>query len=267
MPKEKDKGKDKAFFHFADDWIVGNDACRGPWSVDACHAGPVTGTIARAAERAVPGKQLVRLTISFQRPIPMAGFRIAAKPERDGRSATTASAELRDRSGRICAVASSVHLASYSPTGFPTPSIPHPVFADARKGEFPVQRPLHDLPFFGFGIEAAYPQGETGAPGPTTIWMNTLPLFDDENPSPFQTLCPIADCGNGISRNAEFSAVSCVNADLTVLAYRLPESKWIASSAISFWEPNGIGMSQATLFDTRGALGVALQTLIIRPTT
>ncbi len=259
--------KDKAFFHIADDWIVANDACRGPWSIDACHAGPVTGTIARAVEMAVPGKQLVRLTLSFQRPIPMAGFRIAAKLERDGRAATTASAELRDRSGRICAVASSMHLASYAPTEFPTPSIPHPVFADARKGEFPVQRPLHDLPFFGFGIEAAYPPGETGAPGPTTIWMRTLPLFDDEDPSPFQTLCPIADCGNGIARNAEFSVASFVNADLTVLAYRLPESKWLASSAISFWEPNGIGMSQATLFDARGALGVALQTLIVRPTT
>jgi hypothetical protein len=34
---------------------------------------------------------------------------------------------------------------------------------------------------------------------------------------------------------------------------------------VSFWEPNGIGMSQATLFDTRGPVGAALQTLIVRP--
>lgn len=258
---------DKAFFHRDGDWIVANDACRGPWSVDACHAGPVTGAMARAVEQAVPGKQLVRLTLSFQRPIPMAGFRIAAKLEREGRAATTASAELSDRSGRICALASSLHLTAYPPVEFPTQSIPHPVFADARKGKFPVQNPLHDLPFFGFGIEAAYPPGETGEPGPTTMWMRTMPLLEDEQPSPFQTLCPIADCGNGISRNAEFAVASFVNADLTVLAYRLPESEWIASSAISFWEPNGIGMSQATLFDTRGALGIALQTLIIRPTS
>ncbi|MCI0517738.1 MAG: thioesterase family protein [Woeseiaceae bacterium] len=258
---------DKAFFHRDGDWIVANDACRGPWSADACHAGPVTGTMARAVERAVAGKQLVRLTLSFQRPIPMGGFRISAKLERDGRAATSASAELHDRSGRICAVASSLHLTSYAPTPFPTPSIAHPVFAEAKKGRFPVEKPLHDLPFFGAGIEVAYPPGESGDPGPTTVWMRTLPLFDDEDPSPFQTLCPIADCGNGISRNAEFAVASFVNADLTVLAYRLPESKWIASSAISFWEPNGIGMSQATLFDTRGALGVALQTLIIRPTS
>jgi hypothetical protein len=235
--------------------------------VDACHAGPVTGTIARAVEAAVSAKQLVRLTISFQRPIPMAGFRIAAKLERDGRAATTASAELRDRSGRICAVGSSLHLATNSFAPFPTQTIPHPVFADARMGGFPVQRPLHDLPFFGAGIEAAYPPGETSEPGPTTVWMRTLPLFGDEEPSPFQTLCPIADCGNGIARNAEFSVASFVNADLTVLAYRLPESKWLASSAMSFWEPTGIGMSQATLFDARGSLGVALQTLIIRPTS
>jgi hypothetical protein len=97
--------------------------------------------------------------------------------------------------------------------------------------------------------------------------MRTLPLLEGEEPSPFQTLCPIADCGNGIGRNAEFGIASFVNADLTVFSCRLPESKWLATSAISLWEPNGIGMSQATLFDTRGVLGVALQTLIVRPTS
>lgn len=256
---------DKAFFHTDGDWLVGNDACRGPWAVDACHAGPVSGAMARAVERAVTGKQLVRLTLSFQRPIPMAGFRISARLEREGRAAATASAELHDRSGRVCAVASSLHLATYAPVPLPTPSVAHPVFAEARKGRFPVEKPLHDLPFFGESIEAAYPPGESGQPGPTTVWMRTLPLLEDEVPSPFQTLCPIADCGNGISRNAGFDVASFVNADLTVLAYRLPESRWLASSAMSFWEPNGIGMSQATLFDTQGALGVALQTLIVRP--
>jgi len=38
------KKNSPAFFASADgEWFTGNDAARGPWSADACHAGPVTG--------------------------------------------------------------------------------------------------------------------------------------------------------------------------------------------------------------------------------
>jgi hypothetical protein len=97
------------------------------------------------------------------------------------------------------------------------------------------------------------------------MWMKTLPIVEGEIASPFQRLCTIADCGNGISRNAEFTDASFINADLTINVFRLPESEWLASQAKSFWESTGIGMSHATLFDTRGAIGVALQTLIVKP--
>ena len=36
--------------------------------------------------------------------------------------------------------------------------------------------------------------------------------------------------------------------------------------AISHWQPNGVGLSHATLFDEDGPIGNALQTLIVRPT-
>jgi hypothetical protein len=256
---------DKAFFRADGEWIIGNGAARGPWSADACHAGPVTGAIARALETAVTDKQLVRLTLGFERPIPMAGFRIEANVERSGRGTTAARAVLRDRDGRTCVSVSGLFLAVHAFAELPTATVPQPDFDEAVDGAFPVERALHDLPFFGSGIEVKYPPGATRKPGPTTVWMRTLPIVQGEKPSPFQSLCPIADCGNGIARNAEFSEASFVNADLTVTAYRLPESDWLASQAVCFWEPTGIGMSQATLFDTRGALGVALQTLIVRP--
>lgn len=259
--------KDKAFFRSDGDWFVGNGVSRGPWSEDACHGGPVTGLIARAIEKITidSGKQLTRLTVSFRRPIPISGFRVGAKVERSGRTATTATATLRDSEDRVCVIASSLHLATHSFESLPSASIPHPSFEEAIPGDFPVMQAAHDLPFFGSGIEVAYPPGETSKPGPTTLWMRTLPILEDEESSPFQLLCPIADCGNGISRNTEFSETSCVNPDLTVVVYRLPESAWLATEAMSFWQPSGIGMSHAMLFDTVGALGAALQTMIVRP--
>ena len=95
--------------------------------------------------------------------------------------------------------------------------------------------------------------------------MRTLPIVDGEAPSPFQSLCPLADCGNGISRNSTFAEATFVNPDLTIAVFRLPESEWLAASARSFWEPTGVGLSQAQLYDTKGAIGFALQTLIVKP--
>lgn len=102
-------------------------------------------------------------------------------------------------------------------------------------------------------------------PGPTILWVHTVAILENERPSPFQTLWPIAECDNGIFRNADAATVSFVNADLTIVAYRLPESAWLASQAISYWQPSEIGVAQATIFDKPGSLGSALQTLIVRP--
>jgi len=256
---------DEAFFRADNEWFVGNGASRGPWAADACHAGPVAAVIARSLERVVPEKQLTRLTINFRRPIPISGFRVDAEIERNGRSATTALAKLCDEDDQVCATATSLHLATHSYEELPSASVPHPSFEEARSGEFFGEDVLHDLPYFSSGVEIAYPPGETRDPGPTTLWMRTIPILENETPSPFQSLCPIADCGNGISRNADISKVNFVNADLTVAVYRLPESDWLASEAISFWQSSGIGISQATLFDKVGSVGTALQTLIVRP--
>ena len=116
--------KDRAFFHLDGDLIVGNDAARGPWSADACHAGPVTGAIARAFEQLVTDKQLVRMSLTFHRPVPMDGFTTAAAIEREGRSVTTATASLVSADGRTCAVAHSLHIATVSFETLPTTSVP-----------------------------------------------------------------------------------------------------------------------------------------------
>lgn len=257
--------QDRAFFRLDGDVIVGNDAARGPWSADACHAGPVTGVIARSLEQLVSDKQLVRMSLTFHRPVPLAGFVAEAHVERAGRNVTTAAASLVTGDGKTCAAAHSLHIATEPFAALPTATVPAPDFSEARAGSFPVERAVHGLPFFNSGIEVAYPPGETPDAGPTMLWMRTLPIVEGERSTPFQSLCPLADCGNGISRNSTFAEATFVNPDLTINVFRLPESDWLASSALSFWETSGIGMSQAQLFDTKGPIGFALQSLIIRP--
>ena len=257
---------ERAFFSIRDDeWFVGNDGARGPWSEHACHAGPVSGLLARALERAIGDKQLVRITADYFRPVPMAGFRIEAEVVRDGRAVASGRATLLDGEGRVCATATSLSIVRSDFENLPTSVIDMPNRRDAVPGNFVVETAHHDKPFFGDSIEVLYPPGESNSPGPTTVWMKAPPLLAGEKPSPFQSICPLADCGNGISRNTNLDVATFVNPDLTIVLHRLPETTWHASSAISFWEPSGIGLSQATLFDEKGPVGVASQALLVQP--
>ena len=254
------------FFSIRDgEWFVGNDGARGPWSADACHAGPVTGLLVRALEHAIDDKQLVRITANYVRPIPMSGFRIETETVRNGRAVAAGTATLIDADGKTCATATSLHIMKSDFDSLPTSTIDVPNRRDAVPGKFVVESAHHDKPFFRDWIEVAYPPGESNTPGPTTIWMKAPPLLTGENPSPFQSICALADCGNGTSRNANLDEASFVNPDLTIILHRLPETEWHALSAISFWEKSGIGLSQATLFDEKGPVGVASQTLLIQP--
>lgn len=249
------------------EWFVGNDPARGPWSADACHAGPVTGLIARALEQAVTDKQLVRITVNFVRPVTMHGFRIRTEITRAGKAATTAIATLEDKEGKIYASATSLHLIAMQFESMPTATIATPNRQEATPGEFAIAAARHGRPFFRDSVEVAYPPGEDNSPGPTTMWMRSWQLLANEAPSPFQRACPLADCGNGIARNAEIDRFGFVNPDLTVILHRLPESEWLASQSISFWEPTGIGLAQATLFDEKGPIGIASQSLLVHPVT
>lgn len=248
------------------EWFSPTDHTRGPWHVDHCHAGPPTGLIARALEALVPEQRLTRLTVNLTRPIPFAGFRISAKLERQGRIVTVSGAELIDQQNKTCATATALHMTEQPPTTLPTHQRPILNPDDASIGLFPIQQPLHDKPAFsGDGVSIKYPQGHDHLPGPTIAWMKTVPLLGTETPSPFQRLCPLADCGNAFGRNADPTEVNFMNPDLTILCHRDPAGEWLGTDATGYWEPNGIGMSDAHLFDRHGSVGRAIQTLLLRP--
>jgi len=252
------------FLRGEDEWFLPTDHARGPWQAGHCHAGPPTGLLARALERLVPDKRLTRLTVNLTRPIPHAGFRVEAELVRDGRTVATSTARILDGDTRTVASAEGLHVRPRPPHPFPThdESIGAPESATA--GEFPIRETLHGLAAFnGKGVETRYPPGESSAMGPTTAWLRTVPLLPDETPSPFQRICPLADCGNAFGRNAEPSAATFANADLTVLLHRAPIGEWFGTRAVGFWERDGIGLAEAALFDRDGRVGCALQTLVL----
>ena len=253
------------FTRTGEDSFRANDPSRGPWSVDHCHAGPVTGLIARALEHAVPDKMLVRLTLDLVRAVPMAGITVRATVGHAGRSVATATAEVRDLDGRLCVAARSMHMVEADIPDMPTVPVQSPAFADARPGPVPLPGGLYDVPMFGDFIEVAYDTASPQGLGEKTVWMKVPRLLADEAPSAIQALCPLADCGNALSRNADKDRMTFVNTDLTIHVHRRPCSDWLASRTVSHWQPSGIGLAEATLYDTQGPVGVALQSLMLRP--
>lgn len=209
---------------------------------------------------------LTRLNLELTKPVPLAGFMIQAKVQKAGRTMATTTSEVLDPDGRPLGVGRGLHFTERDLATVPTAPPGTPNFDDRVTGEFPVPGSIHGLPYFLDAVEIAYPPQENTDPGPTTLWMKTVPILDGEQPSPFQRLCPLADCGSGVSRNAPISQFTFMNPDLTIHMHRATTSDWIASRAVSTWEPTGVGLAHATLFDPTGPIGTADQTLVLRRT-
>lgn len=254
------------FFEEADDGLlVGSDPARGPWDADQCHAGPVAGLVARACERLAPAAQLVRLTLEVTRPVPLSGIRVSAREVRAGRTMTLTEATVALPSGEPLAIGRALHYAVRDLGDVPSPDPAPPDFDGRVPGRFPAPVAVHGQPFFLDGVDIAYPPGETTDPGPTTLWMRTVPLVAGEDPSPFQRLCPLADCGSGVARNAPLSDYTFMNPELTIYMHRASTAEWFASQAVAIWEPTGIGLATAVLHDPTGPVATVNQPLLLRP--
>jgi len=251
------------FFYIDDDgWILGNDGARGPWTENGCHGGPVAGILARAAEQAVPDKQLVRITIDLFRPVPLSGFKIGYSSTHDGRNISRGSVELRDKKDLLCATASSLFMPYGDIGSIKTTTIDTPKLSTASAFSFPKIIASHGRPTFADHVELA--SKDEFKNGPNTIWMKTPRLIADERPSGFQSMCPLADCCNGFSRNEEVQSVSFINPDLNIQLHRLPVSDWIGAQFSSQWEKTGVGLATALLFDDEGPIGAAQQIIFLR---
>ncbi len=256
----------QAYFTTLDgSWFKPTEYSRGPWDADSCHAGPPTGLVVRSLERLETSQRLARITVEIHRPIPMAGFQVTAGVQRQGRSVTTAKALIVDND-KTYATAHAIYIRSHDPVEYATVAGAEPDFASSVPGTFPIESTRHGLPSIIDSLEVRYDRdGSQGTGGPTTIWIRSLPMLEEEEPSGFQRICPLADSGNGISYNEYLDTALFVNADLTLALHREPIGEWFCSRSRSHWQSDGIGLADSELFDTRGAVGRALQMLIISP--
>lgn len=147
-------------------------------------------------------------------------------------------------------------VAARRPTGNP------PEFPDAG-GEEPFFPVPYDIGYHT-AMEYRFAAGSFIAPGPATCWMRMrVPLVDEEEPSPLARVLVAADSGNGVSSALDWRRYLFVNPDLTVHLHRYPTGEWVCLDARTSVDPDGIGMTETALYDRRGALGRAAQSLFV----
>jgi hypothetical protein len=115
------------------------------------------------------------------------------------------------------------------------------------------------------GVEYRFVRGAFVEPGPATVWMRMrVPLVEGEEPSPLERVLVVADSGNGVSATLDWRRYLFINTDLSVHLMRMPAGEWVCLDAVTYPESHGIGLADTSLWDERGRIGRAAQTLLVR---
>ena len=244
--------------------IVPTGITRGPWSEDAQHGGAAAALIAREVERCetpVP-MQVARLTIELLRPVPIVPLRLQTEVRRRGRRIQLVAISVTAEDVEVAsAVALLIRIADVP---IPPEALPGPTGLPSDPATAAVL-PTMDGPesYVRDGVELRFAAGSFDA-GPATVWVRLrCPVVAGEDPTPLQRLAAAADFGNGVSRLLPFEDHLFMNPDLTIGVLRLPAGEWVGLDAVTHLSMSGTGQAESTLFDERGLLGRAVQSLFV----
>ena len=250
-----------AFFELDGELLVPTELTRGPWDPGAQHAGPPSALVAREIERCEPreGMRVGRITLEILRPVPLAPLSVSAEVVRPGRSVELLEASLSGPDGELIrARAWRIQVGELRLDGAERPP-PGPGAGEEREffltGE---QLGYHTA------MEYRFVRGAFLEPGPATVWMRArVPLVAGEETTPLQRVFIVADTGNGVSAELDYQRTIFINTDLTVHLLREPVGEWVCLEAVT--HVDGLGLTDTALFDERGRIGRAAQTLLVRP--
>jgi hypothetical protein len=256
----------EAFYEINGHRAVPSELTRGPWNEGSQHAGPPAALLGRFIER-LPAPDGVdmrvgRVTYEILRPVPIAPLRVEARIERDGRRVQMVAAALfADETEVMRARAWRLRTGSVDVPGGLLPDPPGHGPGDGVPGDF---FPTGSEVGYHSAVEYRFIEGAFVEPGPAVVWMRSrVPLVAGEELSPLARVLIVADSGNGVSATLDWRRFLFVNVDLSVHLHRLPAGEWVCLDALTLPQPDGIGLADTALFDERGALGRAAQTLLV----
>jgi|RhiMethySRZTD1v2_1073278.scaffolds.fasta_scaffold08272_13 acyl-Coa thioesterase superfamily protein/acyl-CoA thioesterase superfamily protein len=269
-----------AFFAADGDRYFPTELTRGPWDAGSQHAGPPAALIGREIAGLGRGaeRELGRITYEILRPVPIAPLTVDARVVRPGRAVELVEASLSDSDGEVIRarawllrrgevdIPSGLSSEDGPGTLGTSPSTLRPGFAPPGPDE------AEPGGFFDTGQDVGYHtamdyrfvRGGFTEPGPAVAWMRMrVRLVDDEEPTPLERVLVAADSGNGVSSTLDWSRFMFINVDLSVHLHRPMTGEWVCLDAITIPERSGIGIADTALYDERGPIGRADQTLLV----
>ncbi|MET0728328.1 MAG: thioesterase family protein [Acidimicrobiales bacterium] len=256
------------FEPLGDERFLPTDAARGPWSPHAMHGGPVSALLAGAAEPLLGELHPARVSVELLRPVPVTPLSVVTRLTRPGRKVRLVAVELSTEDGTRVATATvlGIRRARVAVPADPGPATAAPPGPDAVLSAPRAAVATGDDydAFHNVGVEHRFVGGAFLEPGPAVDWIRLrVPVITGAEPTPLQRVMAAADFGNGISGLADFTQLVFINPDLTVHLHRLPVGEWVCLDAATRLEGHGVGLAQSALWDERGQLGRALQSLLL----
>jgi hypothetical protein len=245
------------------DRFVPTELARGPWDPGAQHGGAPAALLARAVEQAESEQPMaiVRLTYELLRPVPLTPLELRTHVVRPGRRVQLIEASLVAAEQEVCRLtALRIRVADVpvepSEEAGP-PSGPEQHEEDRSRADWGVS-------FASAGMEIRFAEGEFIGVGPAFAWFRLrVPLVAGEQPTPLQRLAAAGDFGNGIAAAVPWTSHLFINPDLTLYVERLPQGEWVGLDARTRTAGAGSGVSDSVLYDERGRVGRALQSLYL----
>ena len=261
---------DEPFYTERDGLLVPGPLTGGPWDPTIQHGGPISGILAHLVET-VPAPSPMRTarhTVDMMRGAPLTPLRPEVEVLRSGRRIQVIRASLFDEEEREVARATSLRMR--------VSDTPNPVDPDRTAHDEDEPHPVPDEPvlltMMGIGVPAFLRGVEfrrtgeyrDGAPG--LVWLRMHNTMVDGHPtSAFVRLATVADMTSMAAQYLEPTEWTTINADLTVTAFRDPVGDWIGVRALHKNDGDGIGLSEAVLYDLDGRVGRATASILIEP--
>lgn len=252
----------------ADAWQA-SELSRGPWDPRAQHGGAPCALLAHVAEQSAPGPgwQLARLTVELVKPVPVAPLTTRAQVQS---SRATVRVGIDLLAGEVVVARAHALLLARNPLALPAdlPGWPRTQpFPPPQDGQDRVRIPglPEGVSFYGSAMETRVAEGDTTQPGPCGAWFRlAVPLVRGAANSPAMRAAAAADFGNGLSWVLPAERFLFTNADMSLNLFRAPEGEWIGLRSATEAHGDGAGLVVSHLYDTRGPIGLATQTLVLR---
>jgi len=258
------------YMPLGDGRFMPTELARGPWSKDHQHGGAPTGLLTRAVEQVETFQpmRLARITCEFLKPIPLSELLVTTRIMRPGRKVQWVAAQIESGGETVMSAtalmirteASASAQVEIKPAPMPGPG-PDLQSAIGELGEVGTM-------FAGGAVEiliAEHKQSWLDL-GPGRAWFKlNVPLVAGEQPSSQQRAVSAADFGNGISASLDWGKWLFVNSDLTVNLLREPRGEWISLDSTTRISGDGTALTETSLADQHGGIGVAAQSLFVAP--